>query len=296
MTQAAAYKYLPPELADRLRRASLVVRRAGPGARQGLHPSPHFGSSVEFAEYREYVPGDPPGRIDWAVFARSDRTLIRRYREETTLRACLLLDTSESLAFRGSGGMSKMDFACHLAAGILFILLRQGDTPRLATFDAGLRQAHEPATSLDGLRHSLLALERLRPAGRSDIDRALHEAAGLLRARSLVVLISDLLQPPAEILRGLRRLRHDRHTLLVLHVMDPAEIRLAAGGWADFRELETGARLAVDADDIRAAYDREVRRYLDELRLGCAACQAAYHFIDTRAPLDESLFARVTEL
>ena len=296
MRTPVVYKYLPPELADRLRNIALVVNRSIEGSRQGLHRSTHFGSSVEFAEYREYTPGDPPSRIDWAVFARSDRYMIRRYQEETNLRACILLDTSESLAFRGFGNMSKMEYASYLAAGIMFILLNQGDSIRLLTFDSDLRQKDEPVATMENLRHGLLALEQIKPAGRSNIGKVIHEAAEIMRARSLVIIISDLLQDPAEIIRGLRHLHHNKHTILVLHVMDAAEIRLTSTGWAEFKELETGARMAVEMDDVRNAYDREVQRYIDELQRGCSACLAAYHFIDTRTPLDETLFTKLIKL
>src|SRR2546426_226085 len=127
MTQPAAYKFLPVALADRLATMGVTVRRPVVGAQQGLHRSPNFGASVEFAEYREYRPGDPPNLIDWAVFARSDRYMIRRFQEETNLRAFILLDTSESMLFRDDAPLTKMDYACYLAAGLMYLLVRQSD-------------------------------------------------------------------------------------------------------------------------------------------------------------------------
>ena len=159
----AAYKFLPPELADRLRGLGVTVRRPVEGALQGLHRSPHHGASVEFADYREYTRGDPPNRIDWAVYARTDRHVIRRYQEETNVRAYILLDTSESMAFRDAGRLSKMDYACSLAAGLMFVLVNQSDAAGLTLFNDEVRKTFPPVGSLGGLRPMLLALEEIKP-------------------------------------------------------------------------------------------------------------------------------------
>ena len=280
---------LPAELAERLKGFTLTVRRPVQGPRQGLHRSPAYGSSVEFAEYREYTPGDPPGLIDWAVYARSDRYMVRRYLEETNLRAWLLLDTSESLAFRQAGRLTKLDYAATLAAGLAFVLVNQSDTVGVATFDSALRIVLPGTSSHEGLRRHLATLDAVRPAGKGNIERALYELADRLASRSLVIVISDFLEPPERILRGLWRLHHDRHAILALHVLDGGELTLGAEGAAELRELETGARMSLECDSLRAAYAREVQRYLEELRLGCAACLADYHLVDTRRPVEEQI-------
>jgi len=289
---SAAYKFLPPEMADRLRGMGLTVRRSVEGGLQGLHRSPHHGASVEFADYREYTRGDPPNRIDWAVYARTDRHLIRRYQEETNLRAYLLLDTSESMAFRDAGRLSKMDYACHLAAGLMYVLICQSDSAGLTLFNETAQKRFPPSGSLGGLRPMLLALEEIKPSGRSRIDRALHEAAEQIQRRSLVILISDLLQNPADTIRGIQHLHHNKHEVLVLHVLDAAEMALNFTGLVELRELETSARLPVESDELREAYAQEVQRYLDEIRRGCLGSLADYQLIDTRAPVEETLHAK----
>ncbi len=288
----APYKFLPPELADRLRGLGVTVRRPVEGALQGLHRSPHHGASVEFADYREYTRGDPPNRIDWAVYARTDRHVIRRYQEETNVRAYILLDTSESMAFREAGKLSKMDYACFLAAGLMFALISQSDSAGLTLFNDAVQKQFPPVGSLGGLRPLLLALEEIKPSGRSNIEKALHTLAEQIQRRSLVVLISDLLQNPAEIIRGIQHLQHNKHEVLVLHTLDAAEVNLNFSGFADLRELETGARLPVHADEIREAYAQEVQKYLDELRRGCLGSLADYQFMDTRTPVEEALHAK----
>lgn len=287
-----AYKFLPPELADRLRGLGLSVRKPVEGALQGLHRSPHHGSSVEFADYREYTPGDPPNRIDWAVFARTDRHVIRRYQEETNLRAYVLLDTSESMAFRDLGLHTKMDYACFLAAGLMYVLVNQSDAAGLMLFNESIGKSFPPVASLGGLRPLLLALEEIKPTGQSQIGKALHHLAEQIQRRSLVILISDLLQDPAEVIRGLQHLHHNRHEVMVLQPMDAAEMNLNFSGLVELRELETGARLPVHVDEMREAYAAEVRKFLDEIRRGCGGCQAEHHLVDTRTPVEEALHAR----
>jgi uncharacterized protein (DUF58 family) len=289
---AATYKYLPPGLADRLRGLGLAVRKPVEGALQGLHRSPHHGSSVEFADYRAYTRGDPPNLIDWAVYARTDRHVIRRYQEETNLRAYILLDTSESMAFKDLGRYSKMEYACYLAAALMYLLVGQSDAAGLMLFGETAGKSFPPTGSIEGLRPMLLALEDIKPAGRSRIDTALHQLADRIQMRSLVILISDLLQDPVEIVRGLQHLHHNKHEILVLQPLDAAELNLNFSGLSEVRELETGARLPVHADELREAYAREVQKFLDEIRRGCMNCLADYHLIDTRTPLEEALHAR----
>ena len=292
MPPVAAYKYLPPSLAERLRELGLAVRKPVEGGLQGLHRSPHHGSSVEFADYREYSRGDPPNLIDWAVYARSDRHVIRRYQEETNLRAYLLVDTSASMGFRELGLHSKLEYACFLAASLMCVLLNQADAAGLTLFNETIGQSFPPTGSLEGLRPMLLALEASKPAGRSQIDRALHHLAEKIQRRSLVIVISDLLQSPADIVRGLQHLHHNKHELLVLQTLDPAELGLSFSGLSELRDLETGARLPVHADDLREAYAEEVQKFLDEIRRGCLDCLADYHLIDTRWPVEETLHAK----
>ena len=289
---SATYKFLPPELADRLRGLGVNMRRPVEGALQGLHRSPHYGSSVEFADYREYAPGDPPNRIDWSVYARSDRYVIRRYQEETNVRAYVLLDTSESMAFRDAGKLSKMDYACYLAASLMFMLVGQSDAAGLTLFNDGVQKTLPPVSSMGGLRPMLQALEAVKPAGPSKIEQALHTLAEQVRRRSLIILISDLLQNPADTIRGIRHLQHNKHEVLVLHVLDAAEINLNFGGLSELRELETGARLPVHGDEVREAYAGEVRKFLDEVRRGCLGSHADYHLVDTRVPVEEMLHAK----
>jgi uncharacterized protein (DUF58 family) len=289
MPGTSSFRYLPASLAEAVHRLGIRVRRPVRGRGEGLHRSPDFGASVEFAEYRDYTPGDPPNRIDWNVVARSDRYRVRRFQEETSLRAAILLDTSESLAFRDAGGMSKWEYACHLAAGVMYALVRQGDMAALSFFADAVERTFEPAGTLAGLRGMLHALEGVRPAGRTEIGGALLAAAERTPPRSLVIVISDFLQPADQVAKGMLRMFHDGHNLILLHVMDGGERRPGFDGRVELRELETGRRLEVDMHDLRARYEMAVANHIESLRRACADCMGDYHLIDTREPVEAAL-------
>ena len=287
--RTTSFKCLPSSLADAVHRLGIRVRRPVRGRGEGLHRSPDFGASVEFAEYRDYTPSDPPNRIDWSVYARSDRYRVRRFHEETSLRAAVLLDSSGSLAFRETGALSKWDYACHLAAGVMYALVRQGDMASLSVFAESVERTFEPAGTLVGMRPMLTALEALRPSGRTDVGRAMFDVAERTPPRSLVIVISDFLQNPAAVIKGMQRLSHDGHNLILLHVMDGGERHPGFAGMAELRELETGRRLVVDMDEIRIPYEQAVERHLEMLRRASADGLGDYHLIDTREPVEAAL-------
>jgi uncharacterized protein (DUF58 family) len=296
MPTAETYRYLPAALADRLRSYSLSVRRPAAGRWQGQHRSSRYGASVEFAEYRQYAHGDPVSLIDWDVYARSDRYVIRRYQEETNLEALVLLDTSASLDFRGGGPVPKLEYACRLAAALLYVLVHQGDTAGLACFDRTLHTVHEPAATLGGLRRLLLGLEAVRGGGESDIEACLHAAAERLTRRTLVILLSDLLLEPDALRRGLQHLHHDGHDVTVFHLLDPEETAFGGTGLTELQALESNERLVVDPDELREAYAAEVERYLDEVRAACDEVAADYALTPTATPLEPALGARLQRI
>ncbi|MBA3686709.1 MAG: DUF58 domain-containing protein [Planctomycetes bacterium] len=281
--------FLPPHLADRLHGHTVTARRAMAGGRQGGHRSNRHGASVEFAEYRPYVPGDAPSLIDWAAYARTDRYLVKRFEEETDLTGFVALDVSQSMAWRGQGPISKLDHARYLASALLYVLAGQGDRAGLVTLCAGLRERHPAASSLAGLRPMLDVIDAVEPGGRGDLAKSLHEAAAFLPRRSLVFVISDLLQPSREALDGIRRLHHDGHDVRVLHVVDRAELDLPGSGLAQITDLETGERLEVELDEVREAYRAGVADWLEEIRRGCQGCPVDYRLCDTSALVEEAL-------
>ncbi|MDD5262819.1 MAG: DUF58 domain-containing protein [Methylacidiphilales bacterium] len=292
MSSARNFKYLPPRVADQIRGLGLSSRRPMHGTIQGLHRSPNFGASVEFAEYRDYAPGDPPNLIDWPVYARTDRYMIRRFQDETNLRACVLVDASASLDFKQAGPNTKFEYACSLAAGFLYLLVCQGDSASLSFFTHGMTKRFEPVASVETLSPVLLEMENIRAEGAGDIEKSLHEAAEMLKQRHLVILISDLLQPAGQVARGIQHLQHSRHEVAVLHILDGAEIALPLHGLVELRDMESGEKLLIEADEIRAEYSRSVQGYIGEISRLCVGCGAAYYTVDTRTPMLEALAKR----
>jgi len=292
MAAPRAFKFLPPRVADQLRGLRLSARRPMQGGLQGLHRSPDFGASVEFAEYRDYIEGDAPNLIDWSVFAKTDRYMIRRFQDETSLRAAVLVDASASLDFRHAGGVTKFEYACSLAAGLMYLLVGQGGAVSLSFFTDRLTRRFASVAGIDALSPVLLAMEDVQPTGAGNVEAALHEVAEALSSRSLVIVISDLLQPPAQLARGFQHLQHNRHDVTVFHVLDAAEIALPWHGLIELRDLETRDKLLIQADEIRPRYAQAVQGYLGEISRLCASCGLHYLTVETRTPLLEALARR----
>ncbi len=292
MDSTSGYRYLPSQMVDRLRGAEIAVHRPMDGTLQGLHQSHAFGSSVEFAEYREYLPGDPIARIDWPVYARSDRYMIRQYHEDVSIRCYILLDVSESMKYREGGIMSKMEYGCMLAAGIMYMMVQQGDTVSLITFDEKILSVYEPAGTFVGLKPMLEGLEEIEPVRKGDIEKALHEAAEYIKGKRLVVVISDLLQEPSDVIKGVGHLCHDGKEVTLFHVLDPAELQLPMKGLVDITALEGGGKLTVDLGQIQQEYIEQVRGYLDELRDGCMRVRAEHILTRTSSEPYEFLLKR----
>ena len=292
MNETGEYRYLPAQMAERLRGIEISVHRPMDGNNQGLHRSPAFGSSVEFAEYREYMPGDPIARIDWPVYARSDRYVIRRFHEDVSIRCYVLLDISGSMGYKGTGTMSKIEYGCYLAGAMLFVMLQQSDTSSLITFDKEIRSYHEPTGSFVNLKPMLLELENTQLGKEGDIEATLHTAAELIKGRALVVIISDFLQEPEKIIRGINHLHHDGKEVTLFHLLDPTEMNMPLSGLLEVVSMEQEGRLTVDFGCIKETYLKQLRLYLDQLRAGCQRIRADYIFTDTGMDVYDAILQR----
>jgi len=292
MSDLSEYRYLPAHMAERLRGIEIGVRRPMDGTKQGLHRSPAFGSSVEFAEYREYMPGDPIARIDWPVYARSDRYVIRRFHEDVSIRCYVMLDISGSMGYKGSGTMSKIEYACYLAAAMLFVMVQQSDTSSLITFDTKIRRYYEPTGTFTRLKPMLLGLDSITLSKEGDIESALHSAAELIKGRALVVIISDFLEEPEKIIRGINHLYHDGKEVTLFHVMDPTELNMKISGLVEVVSMEQEGKLVVDFGRIKESYLRQLRIHLDQLRTGCQRIRADYIFADTGMEVYDAILQR----
>ena len=260
------------------------------GYLQGLHRSPFRGLSVDFAEYRPYLPGDDPRSIDWRVYARSDRTYVKRFEQETNLPCHLLLDVSASMDY-GSIGLTKLQYATYLCAALAWLLHRQRDAVGLLAFDADVVAQVAPSARGGHLRTLLGALDRLVPGRHSALAKPLSRLASAITRRGLVVLASDLIDDVETVVEGLRHLRFRGMEVVVFHVIDPAERTFPFDRPTRFRDLETGADVLTSPLTVRDAYLRSFEAacatYRDELRRhGIDYCP-----MDTSTPLEFALSA-----
>jgi len=284
----APRRLLDPVFVSKLARTDLRARLVVEGFLTGLHRSPYHGFSVEFAEHRQYMPGDPLRHLDWKVLAKSDRKYLKQYQEETNLRALLLVDTSASMGY-GSHPVTKLDYARQLAAALAYLMIGQHDAVGLFAFSSGGGELIPPRASTVQLRQILLALERLGPGGTTDFTSSLHRVAEHATRRGLVILLSDLLDDVGRIESAIRHFRHRKHEVLVFHVLDPQETRFDFEREATYIDLETADRVTTRSQDLREDYRARVREWTGRLRAICIARQADYVSVSTDTPYDRAL-------
>lgn len=284
---------------------TLVAREVVEGFLTGVHKSPYKGFSVEFAEHRQYYPGDEIRHIDWRAVGKTDRYYIKEYEEETNLKAHLIVDASGSMAYRGKSApaaasprvrqllppaLSKFQYAQYLAASLAYLMLAQRDAVGLMLHDTQLRQEIKPRATSKHLLQLLRALERATPGQETALAPVWHQAAGQIKKRGLIVLLSDGFDASADLLRALQHLRHRRHEVLFLHVLAPEEIEFPFSRWTQFRDLEnTAHRMMVDPQRLRREYLENFNRYLRELREACGKTQVDYHLMRTDEPIERAL-------
>jgi len=287
---ADAQQYLDPTVLAKLDRLDLKARLIVEGFISGLHKSPFHGFSVEFAQHREYSQGDDLRRIDWKVFARSDRHYIKEYEEETNLVAYVLVDISESMRY-GSGEMDKLAYGSCVAASLIYLMLQQRDSVGLALFDDHVRRLIRDSSN-PGHRLALFhALENVTPNGKTDIGLVLNEMAGRVRRRGMIILISDLFGDADRILAGLRHLRHQGHEAIVFHVLDEDEITFPFNELTLFKGMEGHPQLYTEPRALRDAYLAELNGFCDRMRADCTEHRIDYQRLSTADPLDVALSA-----
>jgi uncharacterized protein (DUF58 family) len=288
----AGRAFLDPAVVARLSHLDVRARLVVEGFIAGMHRSPFHGFSVEFAEHRPYMPGDPLKNLDWKVWARSDRLLVKQYTEETNLRCHLLLDLSGSMAFRSPrAAMSKLEYAQSLAAALAYLMLQQQDAVGALLFaDRPLR--YLPARAVRShLDEVLKALGGMEPQGKTKLGPALHELAERIKRRGLIVLLSDLMDRPSEVLLGLQHFRHRRHEVVVFHILDPDEIDFPYADTTTFVDMESGDRITTEPWEIARRYRERLAAWSDQYARVCRENRIDYVRLDTRTPFDRALLA-----
>jgi uncharacterized protein (DUF58 family) len=290
----ASKTYLHPEVLGRIGRLELRARSVVEGFINGLHTSPYHGLAVEFAEHREYAPGDDVRHIDWRLYAKSDRYYIKQYEEETNLRCHILVDSSASMAYptdAPADRMTKWDTAATLAASIAMLQLHQQDAVGLTLFDSGIRAELPNAASARQLGDIVTVLENHPPRDHTDVSALFGTLVERVRRRSMVVLISDLLADIDDLMLGLGRLRHSAHDVLVLHVMDHDELEFPFAEQTLFEGMEAPQELRTDPQALRRSYLEKLNAFLGQIRGFCMDQRIDYQLFSTQESLAVGLSA-----
>lgn len=307
-------RYLDPKFLARISRLEVKARLIVEGFISGLHKSPYHGFSVEFAEHREYVPGDDIRHIDWKVFGRSDRFYIKQYEEETNLKAYILLDVSQSMAYpyasnslssgvEGKGDttdagapaartrVSKFEYGTYVAAGLAYLLLKQQDAVGLALFDDRVRSFVNPSSNPSHLQALLGEIEGSSLREKTNVGSIFHEFADRIKRKGLILVVSDLFDDAEQLKRGLKHLRYKNHEVIVFHILDEDELTFPFRRMTLFEGLEGLPELLANPQALRDAYLAELNKYLAEVRKVCRDTHIDYVRLDTSDHLDVALTA-----
>ncbi len=286
-----AEKYLKPEVIRQVSRLDLRAKFIVEGFIAGLHASPFQGFSVEFSEHRKYSPGDNISDIDWNVFAKTDRFYIKKFQAETNLTGYLIMDLSGSMGYTYRQELTKFEYGISLAAALAYLMIHQQDPVGLIAFDQKVSQSLAPKSKRTQLATMLSVLARLQPRGPTEIAKSLHQVAGMLRHRSLVMIFSDLLADAEPIQKALHRLRHAGHDVILFHILDEAEALFPFDGMVELEDNETQETLLVDAQGVKADYLEEVASFQDAYRQDCYRTRIDYVPLHTGMPFDKALMS-----
>ena len=299
-TQESARRYLDPVVVSRLKNMEIRARLIVEGFITGLHKSPYHGFSVEFAEHRPYNPGDELRHVDWKVFAKTDRHYLKQYEEETNLRHYVVLDTSPSMRYKHSSGLTKLEYSSYLSAALHFLMVKQRDATGLIGFDEKVHTLIRPKSTHSTLRQILVKLEHLNQSPdntmRTSAAAVLNEVAERISRRSLVVVIADLFENIGQheaLLKALRHLRYRGHEILVFHVLESETERNFQ--FPDvpmvFRDMETGEELSLQPAQLKQNYAEAVQAFSDRFRRQCLGYNIDFVELDTAEPYDTALLA-----
>ena len=283
-------KYLQPEVVAKLSNMELVARLVVEGFITGLHKSPYHGFSVEFAEHRQYMPGDEIKHIDWKIYGWTDRYYIKQFEEETNLKAYIVLDASKSMSYASDGKITKLEYASYIAAALAQLMVQQRDAVGFTVYDENVRHHMPPHSTKSYLKEILRQLELLTASNKTSTANSLHTIAERIKRRGLVVILSDLFDKPNEVMAALRHFRHKKNEVIVMQILDPMERSFSFGRDAVFKDLETSEELMTQPWHIQTAYRQEMKKFLDTYKKECREHNIDYILMDTSTPFDVALF------
>jgi uncharacterized protein (DUF58 family) len=292
-TVADYRKYLDPRTLARISSLDLRARLIVEGVMTGMHRSPYQGASVEFAQHRQYVPGDDIRRVDWKVLGKTDRVYLKQYLEETNLQLILIVDASESMGFgtvESEGATwTKYDHATAIAASLSYMAIQQQDSVGLAIFDQALTRYFKPSNSPAQWKLVINELQQVPRWNKTSTGRILDQLAEKLNHRSLIVLLSDLFDEPAGLQKGLRHLRHKKHEIMVLQILDPQEIDFPFEDVTLFKGLEEAGELLTEPRALRDGYLEQLRTFTEELKRMCRNMHVDFERFSSGDSLDVAL-------
>lgn len=285
---------LDPEALARVAKMEFVARHAVEGFLTGKHPSPFHGSSVEYADHRPYTVGDEIRTIDWKLLAKTDKYYVKLYEEQTNVRATILLDMSASMAFsspaaRGQESVTKFEYGAYLAAALGYLMFRQNDSVGLTLFDSQVRHFLPGRTTASHFRRMVELLQSIRPKHDTGLGTVLHEMAGRVKRRGVVIIISDLIDNLDAITDGLAHFRYNRNEVIVFHVMDKAEIEFPYERLTRFKDMEGSGILIANPSSVRAKYLDRLDRFLRDVKRTCLERDISYQLARTDTPYEQML-------
>ncbi|MFQ5824346.1 MAG: DUF58 domain-containing protein [bacterium] len=290
VSQVSDYrKYLNPELVSKLASMDLRARLVVEGFITGLHKSPYHGFSVEFAEHRQYMPGDEIKHVDWKVYGKTDRFYVKQFEEETNLKSYILMDASASMDY-SSNGINKLHYATYLAGALTYLMIHQRDAVGLLIFDENIRRYLPPRSVTTYLYQILKELDHTNSSSKTNIATALHQMAERIKRRGLIILFSDLFDEPQKVISGLKHFRHKKHEVIVFHILDPLELSFDFDQDAVFKDMETGEEINTQPWHIRHEYQTQVEKFINEYKKVCRENQIDYVLLNTKTSYDRALF------
>jgi uncharacterized protein (DUF58 family) len=288
MSRAVSNRFVDPKLLSKISDLQLIAKTVVEGFLAGLHRSPYHGFSLDFAEYREYSPGDDIRSVDWKVYGRSDRFYVKKYEGDTNTQLYLLMDVSKSMGF-SSGQLSKLDYARFLAASLAYFAMRQKDAAGVICFDSDVVSQTPPRTRHGHFFTILRQLEDVQVGGQTDISGVLEKLAHLIRRRALVVLMSDFYQEIEKIAKILRFFHHRGNDVILFHILDPVELEMPLSQISTVEDMETGEYLSYAPDYSRQTYLDLLKEHVAALRRECQNVYIDYRLLSTEEPLDRAI-------
>jgi uncharacterized protein (DUF58 family) len=281
-------RFLDPAVLAGISSLDLVAKTVVDGFISGLHESPDFGFSQEFAEYRQYMPGDDLRHVDWNVYARSDKMFLKRFKGETNTLVTVLIDASRSMAY-GSRGIEKLEYARFLAASIVYLAHLQRDATGLIVFDDEVRNFVQPSSRQGQMMRLMHAIDKAEAGTRTDFIRPFSHLCDFLRKRGLVIAISDFWEDPEAVIKAVSPLRARGSELVLFHVLDPEELQPKVKGSVLYEDLESGAKMQVSSDYAMREYKDKMEAHLEGIKKKAEGSGIGYFLCDTSKPLDQSL-------